>query len=238
METATPKIFAAMIGIMAEMEPITKDRRNKEQGYAFRGVEDIMKAANPLFVKYQVIPVCVKTETVSDENVKSKAGTAGFARCRRYTYRFYAIDGSSIDSVFEGEGIDYGDKATRKASSSGYADMLFKTFVVPTEEDDIENHSHELSADPAPEKTYSPRKSDDPELPWMTESQCDTSVYNIEKGLYDGQSPEFVVAKAREKFAVKTAFADKLKAAVLARQAITDKMTYEERMAKPITPAK
>ena len=48
-------------------------------------------------------------------------------------YRFFTVDGSYIDAVVVGEGMDSGDKATNKAMSVAFKYACFQTFCIPTE---------------------------------------------------------------------------------------------------------
>ncbi len=49
-------------------------------------------------------------------------------------YTFYAEDGSHIEAVVVGEGMDSGDKATNKAMSAAFKYACFQVFCIPTEE--------------------------------------------------------------------------------------------------------
>ncbi len=45
------KIFPAMAGILAEIEPVKKSRDNQMQRFKFRGIDDVMNALHPLLAK-------------------------------------------------------------------------------------------------------------------------------------------------------------------------------------------
>ena len=139
-----PKIFEAINKIMTDLEPISKSRKNEQQGYMFRGVDDVMNAIAPLMTKYGVFPSIVDTQDIYKDEVVSAKGTRGYHYVRRYTIRFYATDGSFVDVKSDGEAIDYGDKASNKAASVAYREAILKTFVVPFKGDDIENSDHEI----------------------------------------------------------------------------------------------
>ena len=49
-------------------------------------------------------------------------------------YAFYADDGSSVDTVVIGEGMDESDKSMNKAMSAAYKYACFQTFCIPTDE--------------------------------------------------------------------------------------------------------
>lgn len=148
--TETPqtpaKIYPAIIEAMGKIEAISKERRNKEQGYNFRGVDDAMNALNPVLSAAGIFPVFHDIETILFEPIKSKKDANGFHTVRRYTFRLYASDGSFVEIKTEGQSIDYGDKTITKAQSVAYREMLYKTFVAPFEKsEDIEEASHDLA---------------------------------------------------------------------------------------------
>lgn len=157
-ETAKPKIYAKIGDILKDIEPISKARRNTQQGYSFRGVEDAMNMLSPILAKHGVFPSTARIEDVRSDEVQSKTGTVGYHYVRRYTFAFFADDGSFIETTVDGEAIDYGDKASNKAYSTAYREAFWKIFIVPFETDDIENHDHELNSS----KPASKLKADNP----------------------------------------------------------------------------
>src|ERR1700730_11673742 len=98
-------IHGAIIKVMQEVEPIAKGRTNTQQNYKFRGVDELMNAISPILSKYGVFPTVQAVTDVSSENVTSKSGGQGWRLVRRYTFRFYAEDGSFVDTTADGEAI-------------------------------------------------------------------------------------------------------------------------------------
>jgi hypothetical protein len=139
-------IYGKIAKVMAELEPIAKDRKNTQQNYSFRGVDDLMNAISPKLTAHGIFPVTFKVEDISSEGVTSKSGGTGWRIVRRYTFRFFAEDGSFVDTTADGEAIDYGDKASNKAYSVAYREAMFKMFVIPFQNEDIEEASHEVVA--------------------------------------------------------------------------------------------
>lgn len=141
----TPKIYGAITNAMGKIDAIAKGKKNTEQGYNFRGVDEAMNALNPVLAESGIFPVFHDIEVILFDSVTSKAGKQGFHTIRRYTFRLYASDGSFVEVKTEGQAIDYGDKTITKAQSVAYREMLYKTFVAPFEKsDDIEETNHEL----------------------------------------------------------------------------------------------
>lgn len=151
-EKPTTLIHSKMVKIMRAVEPIAKARRNEQQGYSFRGIDDVMNAFAPILAEYGVTPRVKGIETVSENEVVSNSGTRGWRTVKRLTIAFTDEYGDSVDVVSDGEAIDYGDKGSNKAMSVAYREAFFKTFCVPFGNDDIENHDHDLKASKQLEK--------------------------------------------------------------------------------------
>jgi hypothetical protein len=141
-------IYEKIAKVMGEIEPIAKDRKNTQQGYNFRGIDDLMNALSPIVTKHGIFPTTLAVENVLYNPVTSKSGGAGTHIIRRYTFRFFAEDGSYVDTIADGEAIDYGDKASNKAQSVAYREAMFKMFVIPFQNEDIEEASHDIAAKP------------------------------------------------------------------------------------------
>ncbi len=139
------KIYLQMPKIMAECEPIAKDRRNESQKYNFRGVDDVYAALQEVLAKHGVFTMpYVLTERTEER--QTKAGSALIYRILKIRYRFYADDGSYVDARVIGEGMDSGDKASNKAMSVAHKYALLQAFAIPTEGlKDPENESHDVA---------------------------------------------------------------------------------------------
>ena len=137
------KIHEVLPKIMGEVGAIGMDRKNVQQGYAFRGIDDVYNAAQPAFVKHGVFIVPrVKSFSFSERESK-QGGILRFCVCELEA-NFTADDGSSIQTVTIGEALDSGDKAAGKAQSYALKVAVLQTLCIPTEGDnDTENHSHE-----------------------------------------------------------------------------------------------
>jgi hypothetical protein len=139
---------------MAEVGAIEKGRRNQQQGYAFRGIDDAYAAFQPLFAKHGLFVVPTVLERIREERKTVKDnGREGVLIYTTLTVRhtFTADDGSFVEAVTIGEAMDSGDKSSNKAMSAAMKYALLEVFCVPTEDDnDTENHSHEPRATAKP----------------------------------------------------------------------------------------
>lgn len=126
-------IYEAITAIMSEGYAITKEKKNTQQGFLYRGIDDVMNTFFPLLSKYKVFVVPEVLEEHRNERT-SKEGKALLYSILRIRYTFFAEDGSSVSAVVIGEGMDSGDKASNKAMAVAMKYAFFQVFCVPTEE--------------------------------------------------------------------------------------------------------
>ena len=127
------EIYQAIIGVMADIGAIGKDKKNAQQGFKYRGVDDVMNALQPVMVQHGLFVVPEIIDQKREERQTNRGGNLIYSVCTvRYT--FYAKDGSSVQCVVVGEGMDSGDKATNKAMSIAFKYACFQVFYIPTEE--------------------------------------------------------------------------------------------------------
>ena len=126
-------IYQSITKIMEEVPSIGKTQRNKTQGFMYRGIDDVMNALQPLLAKNKVFIVPEILEQMREERTTSKGGNLIYSICK-IKYKFYAEDGSSVEAITIGEGMDSGDKATNKAMAIAMKYELFQVFCIPTDE--------------------------------------------------------------------------------------------------------
>ena len=49
------RIYKAIVDIMGDMGAISKDKRNQQQGFMYRGIDDVMNVLQPLLKKEKSI---------------------------------------------------------------------------------------------------------------------------------------------------------------------------------------
>ena len=127
------EIYQAIIGAMSDIGVIGKEKKNAQQGFKYRGVDDVMNALQPVMVQHGLFVVPEIIDQKREERQTNRGGNLIYSVCTvRYT--FYAKDGSSVQCVVVGEGMDSGDKATNKAMSIAFKYACFQVFCIPTEE--------------------------------------------------------------------------------------------------------
>lgn len=138
------QIYELIPKVMADVGAIEKARRNEQQKYFFRGIDDVLAAFQPVLAKHRVFYV----PEVLDKDVterETKSGSTLIYTTLAVAYTFYAPDGSSIRAVVVGEAMDSGDKSSNKAMSAALKYALLQIFCVPTEaNEDADAQTHEI----------------------------------------------------------------------------------------------
>lgn len=126
-------IYESLTKIMGEVPAVGKEKTNKTQNFKYRSIDDVMNAIQPLFAKYKIFLVPEILEQTREERVGSKGGNLLFSICK-IRYRFYSEDGTYVDAITIGEGMDSGDKSTNKAMAAAMKYAICQVLCIPTEE--------------------------------------------------------------------------------------------------------
>lgn len=134
MENTTPLIYKKIIEVMADINAIGKDRRNQQQGFQFRGIDDVMNELHSSLAKCGVF---VLPNVLAETRTTGKTARGGdmFYTRLKINFGFYAEDGSHVDAVVIGEAMDTADKASNKALSIGLKYAMLQVFCIPTEDE-------------------------------------------------------------------------------------------------------
>ena len=165
-------VYKAINAVQADLakDGIGKDRKNVQQGYSFRGIDDMYNALAPLLSRHGL---CILPRTLSrecNERQSAKGGVLLYVIVEMEFDFVAAEDGSKHTVKMYGEAMDSGDKATNKAMSAAYKYACMQAFSIPTEGDnDADAQTHEVkpavAAPKAPPKLISPPlKSDSYEV--------------------------------------------------------------------------
>lgn len=129
----TPMIYEAISNVMGEIDAVTKDRKNEQQGYKFRGIDDVMNAVHGPLAKHKVfyLPKVLSREVVERQ---TRSGGTLFYTILTMEYTFYTTDGSSVTALVVGEAMDSADKSTNKAMSAALKYALLQIFCIPTQD--------------------------------------------------------------------------------------------------------
>jgi hypothetical protein len=138
-------IYEAISAVMADVDAIGKTQKNKQQNFDFRGIDDVYNAVHPLLAKHGVFTVPTVLAERTEERQTGR-GSNLIYRILTIKYTFYSSDGSSLDAVVIGEGMDGGDKAANKAMAVGHKYALLQALCIPTADMvDPDSESHESS---------------------------------------------------------------------------------------------
>jgi hypothetical protein len=142
-------VYQAINAVSAELAAsgIAKSRRNEQDDYAYRGIEDVLRALAPLLANHKL---CVLPRVVERQALRLE--TDQFVVLRVAFDLVSAIDGSNHVVESFGEAIDDSDKGTAKAMSAAYKAAMLQVFCIPVPEEDVDarspkfnGHSHNRS---------------------------------------------------------------------------------------------
>ena len=147
-------IFEAMAAVMEDVEAIGKDKTNAQQGFKYRGIDQVYNDLHPILAKYKIFTTPKVLANEREERTTTKGGTLFYSRVTMQ-YTFWTADGSSVECSVIGEGMDSGDKATNKAMAVAHKYALLQTFCIPTEDmPDPDAQTHDVKSPPPTLKQY------------------------------------------------------------------------------------
>ncbi len=137
-------VYDCIVAVSADIarDGIAKTRSNAQQGYKFRGIDEVLNALSPLLAKYRLVILPRILSRAVVERATQKGGIL-FSVTVEAEFDFVsAADGSTHTVKTYGEAMDSADKATNKAMSAAYKYAAFQTFCIPTEGDnDADAHT-------------------------------------------------------------------------------------------------
>lgn len=126
-------IYVKIANILKETKAITKSEKNQQQGFKFRGIDNVMNELHELFSKNEVFILQEVKEFTTENRPTKSGGTNTFTRAT-ITFRYMTTDGSFVETTNVGEAADSGDKGMNKAMSIALKYSLLQMFLIPTEE--------------------------------------------------------------------------------------------------------
>lgn len=143
-----PAVYAKIAAVQASLARtgIAKDRKNQQQGYQYRGIDEIYDALAPLLAENGlcILPRMIDRQVV--ERQTAKGGTLFYVTVEAEFDFIAAEDGSKHVVRTYGEAMDSADKATNKAMSAAYKYAALMAFAIPTEGDnDADATTHDIA---------------------------------------------------------------------------------------------
>lgn len=148
---SAPKVYSAICAVMEEIgrTGISKDRKNTQQGYSFRGIDDVYNELNSLLSKHALVMLPSVISSERDERQTQRGGALFYTRLTIDFKLVSAEDGSSDTIRTVGEAMDSADKSSNKAQSAAYKYAAMMVFCIPTEGDnDADAVTHEVAHEP------------------------------------------------------------------------------------------
>lgn len=143
-----PQVFEAIstvMGIMAK-EGISKARRNSQQGYNFRGIDDVYAALCGVMADNKLVILPFVQDMQREERQTAKGGMLNYTILTVDFTFASAVDGSTTTVRMVGEAMDSADKSSNKAQSAALKYAALQVFMIPTEGDnDADATTHELA---------------------------------------------------------------------------------------------
>ena len=192
------EVYAAINAVQLDLskEGITKNRKNQQQNYNFRGIDDVFNALSPLLAKHKLcILPRILTRTCEERQTKS-GGSMSYVTVEAEFDFVSAVDGSKHIVRTFGEAMDSADKATNKAMSAAYKYAAFQAFAIPTEGDnDVDAHT----PTPAPRRAQNPAPATKP-TPVANEPMMTDQQRRILMSIYGDAPREIRLEDANEHF--------------------------------------
>jgi hypothetical protein len=129
----TGMIYELIGKAMSVIGAITKDKKNTQQGFMYRGIDQVYNALNPVLAELGIFFCPEILEQKREERV-TKNGAVLVSTVLTVKFTAYAPDGSHVSMTVVGEGMDSGDKSSNKAMSVAMKYAMFQLFCIPTEE--------------------------------------------------------------------------------------------------------
>jgi len=129
------KVYQCISSVAAHIaeQGIAKSRQNTQQGYAFRGIDDVYNALTAALTQHGLVMLPRVLSRSVAERVTAKGGAIFYVTVE-VEYDLIAVeDGSTHTIKTFGEAMDSADKATNKAMSAAYKYAALQAFCIPTE---------------------------------------------------------------------------------------------------------
>lgn len=168
MTDTTPAVLTAIKSVQRRLSElgIGKDSQNKQQGFNFRGIDQLYNTMSTLLVEADlaILPHVRMQESMERT---SKQGGLLIYSVMSVEYTLLSLtDGSTMKvGPFVGEAMDSGDKASNKAMSAAYKYMAIQTFCIPTvgnddSDADSPEPGHESAREPERAPVQRPARSE------------------------------------------------------------------------------
>jgi hypothetical protein len=148
--TAPLSVHAALSGVMAAVQQISKDQAvtTGPARFKFRGVDDVMQAVGPALRSHGVIFAPSRVVSVEHERYETAKGSPMDGVTVVVEYTITGPAGDTMTAAAAGQASDSGDKAVPKAMSVAYRTVLLQALCIPAGDPDPDSQVHERASAP------------------------------------------------------------------------------------------
>lgn len=141
-----PTIYELMARVFEDVTPVGKNTKHQQQGFMYRGVDDVTISADEALTKHGVVGPVPQLQSIEYEATEvGKNRTPTRIAEVVVKYRVYGPRGDWIETEVPGEAMDSGDKSTPKAMSVAYRIALLQLLRIPTGEKDPSAEDYQRS---------------------------------------------------------------------------------------------
>ena len=151
---APSNVITALAAVMAEIGGVAKTRGSRDDDgpgirYAYRGIDAIAAAAQPLLGRHGivVVPTSATITTIDEITVNSKPWTDTTVTIAWTIYGPGGL-GDHIAAITQGIGRDNSDKGYSKACTQAFKNLLLRLLCIGDPADDTDGHTHERTDTP------------------------------------------------------------------------------------------
>lgn len=167
-------IDEAILRVMAQVESVSKDKQNKEQGYSYTSEEAVISAVRPAMIEQQIVVHLAKIEELHREEFTTARGSKLARTWGRFTYEFRHIPSGTVKLCESlGEGMDSGDKSVYKAQTGSRKNVLFDVFQIARRDDPEHETVPYQAAKPTPKPVFQVPAPKPPPAAEPTQSELD-----------------------------------------------------------------
>jgi hypothetical protein len=132
---ALPDVYRAINAVAKAIsrDGISKARKNEQQGYSFRGIDDVYNALSALIAGADLCILPRMRSHSKEERVTPKGAVLFYVTVKADFVFVSSLDGTRHTVTTYGEAMDSGDKATNKAMSAAFKYAMMQVFCIPTE---------------------------------------------------------------------------------------------------------
>ena len=152
-------VIQAISKVMGEIGPVSKEKLNKEQGFKYRGIDDLYNAVQKAMARHGLVMTLSQIARKDNERT-TKYGGKLYHSIIDFKVTVYGPNGDAVEFIIPGEAMDSGDKVSNKCMAIADKYAILTLFKVPTDdlEDPDETRPEMKGALNEPQRIREPRR--------------------------------------------------------------------------------